>query len=223
MGYSLLSDINGNTLRTKDMHLTPSANKQLEMGKDKIKQILREDFEVMPETGPKKLSVFDFDGTTMDTLYPEIAKPMYKEKTGQDWPFQGWWGRKESLDMDIFDFQPKPDVKRDYQAERANSDTMVVSLTGRRPKLSNEVEAILHANGYRFDRYMYNYGSDTLSNKLEQIGKMLQEFPSIKHVELWDDRNKHIPTFEQWGNDLVKNGRLDSFNMNHVINEQWTK
>ena len=29
MGYSLLSDINGNTLLTKDMKLTPSAEKQL--------------------------------------------------------------------------------------------------------------------------------------------------------------------------------------------------
>ena len=191
--------------------------------KDRIKEILREEVENTPIQGPTKLSVFDFDGTTMDTLYPEIAKPMYKEKTGQDWPHKGWWGRKESLDMNIFDFQPKSDVKRAYQEEKANSDTMVVSLTGRRPKLSNEVEAILHANGYRFDRYLYNYGSDTLSNKLEQLGKLLKEFPSIKSVELWDDRNEHIPTFEQWGNDLVKNGRLESFNMNHVINEQWTK
>jgi hypothetical protein len=191
--------------------------------KERIKEILREDIENLPTQGPKKLSVFDFDGTTMDTLYPEIAKPIYKEKTGENWPHQGWWGRKESLDMDIFDFKPIPEVKKAYQTEKANSDTMVVSLTGRRPKLSNEVEAILHANGYRFDRYLYNYGSDTLSNKLEQLGKLLKEFPSIKSVELWDDRLSHFTTFKQWGNDLVKSGRLDNFKLNEVHNTQWTK
>ena len=35
MGYSLLSDINGNTLLTKDMKLTPSAEKQLNYKKKK--------------------------------------------------------------------------------------------------------------------------------------------------------------------------------------------
>ncbi len=35
MGYSLLSDINGNTLLTKDMKLTPSAEKQLEIKNNK--------------------------------------------------------------------------------------------------------------------------------------------------------------------------------------------
>jgi len=222
MGYSLLSDVNGNTLSTRDMHLTPSGEKQLNM-KSKIKEILREDIENMPAQGPKKLSVFDFDGTTVDTGVPETHKPIWKEKTGTEWPYKGWWGRKESLDMNIFDFPAKPDVKSDYQKERGNSDTMVVSLTGRRPKLKDEVKAILDANGYRFDRYLYNYGSDTLSNKLEQLGDLLDEFPSIKSVKLWDDRDEHIPTFEQWGNGLVEKGRLESFNMNHVLNENWTK
>jgi hypothetical protein len=35
MGYSLLSDINGNTISTKDMKLTPSAEKQLEVKNNK--------------------------------------------------------------------------------------------------------------------------------------------------------------------------------------------
>jgi hypothetical protein len=36
MGYSLLSDINGNSISTKDMKLTPSAEKQLEVKNNKI-------------------------------------------------------------------------------------------------------------------------------------------------------------------------------------------
>ena len=100
---------------------------------------------------------------------PETHKIIYKEKTGEDWPHKGWWGRPESLDMNIFDFKAIPEVKSAYTIERQRPNTMVISLTGRRPKLSNEVEAILNANGYVFDKYLYNYGKDTLSNKIEQI------------------------------------------------------
>jgi hypothetical protein len=187
--------------------------------KENIKRILRED------TGgdPTKLSVFDFDGTTVDTGTPETHKPIWKEKTGTDWPHVGWWGRKESLDMSVFDFKAKPEVKSDYMKERSNPDTMVISLTGRRPKLGNEVKAILDANGYNFDAYLYNYGADTLSNKLEQLGKILSEMSSIVSVELWDDRVDHFKTFQQWGKGLVDSGRLEHFHLHKVPNPQWTK
>lgn len=169
------------------------------------------------------LSVFDFDGTTMDTLEADSGKLIWKEKTGEDWPHKGWWGRIESLNMDVFDFKPKPEVMRDYKAQVANNNTMVVSLTGRLPKLGDSVKAVLDANGYKFDRYLYNYGGSTLPNKLEQMSKLLKEFPSIKVLNMWDDRNEHVPTFKQWGEELVKSGRLDDFNFTHVLNENWTK
>lgn len=200
------------------------------MEKNKIKEILREGTQITTERGrtidPNQittLSVMDFDGTTMDTLTPERAKPIYKEKTGEDWPFKGWWGRPESLNMDIFDFEAKPEVKSDYQTEAANNNTMLISLTGRRKKLGNQVEAILNANGYKFDKYLYNYGSDTLSNKIEQMTNLLKEFPNIRVINMWDDRLSHFEDFNKWGNDLVKSGRLDSFNLTEVPNPQWTK
>ena len=40
-----------------------------------------------------KLSVFDFDGTLIDTPLPDYGKAEYKKKTGEDWPFPGWWGQ----------------------------------------------------------------------------------------------------------------------------------
>ena len=169
------------------------------------------------------LSVFDFDGTTMDTLEADSGKLIWKEKTGEDWPHKGWWGRIESLNMDVFDFKPKPEVMSDYRAEAADNNTMVVSLTGRLPKLGDSVKAVLDANGYKFDRYLYNYGGSTLPNKLEQMGNLLKEFPTIRVLKLWDDRDEHAPTFKQWGEGLVKSGRLDDFNFTHVLNENWTK
>jgi hypothetical protein len=189
------------------------------MEKDKIKQILREG----TNKDVTRIAFFDFDGTTMDTLSPETGKPIYKEKTGKDWPFQGWWGRPESLDMNVFDFKPLPEVKSAFSKEASNPNTLMVSLTGRRKELASKVEAILHANGYKFDKYLYNYGSDTLSNKIEQIGQLLTQFPSVRTIAFVDDRDEHVPSFKALFDDLVKNGRLDSYDFTHVYNEQWTK
>ena len=170
-----------------------------------------------------RLCIMDFDGTTMDTLNPEIGIPIYKEKTGEDWPFKGWWGRPESLDMSIFDFKPLPEVKAAFNKEATNNTTLMVSLTGRRKNLSDKVEAVLHANGYKFDKYLYNYGSDTLSNKLEQIANLLKEFPTVRTIFMADDRNEHVPAFKEYLDSLVKSGRLDDYDFTHVYNEQWTK
>jgi len=35
-------------------------------------------------------------------LDQKIGKETWKEKTGEDWPHLGWWGRATSLDPDIF-------------------------------------------------------------------------------------------------------------------------
>jgi len=170
-----------------------------------------------------KLSVMDFDGTLVDTGIPDTHKPIWKEKTGTDWPHEGWWGRKESLDLSVFDFKTKPEVISDYRKEAANENTMVIMLTGRRAKLGAEVKAVLDSKGLTFDDYLFNYGSDTLTNKIEQVEKILTYNPEIIFLEMWDDRNEHIPTFEEWGNNLVKIGRLQNFKMNHIHNPQWTK
>ena len=46
-----------------------------------------------------ELQVYDFDGTLVNTPVPEVGMAQYLEATGVPWPFQGWWGRKESLEV----------------------------------------------------------------------------------------------------------------------------
>jgi hypothetical protein len=167
--------------------------------------------------------IFDFDGTTMDTLYPEIGKPIYKEKTGNDWAFTGWWGRADSLDMDVFDFKPIPEVKADYDKVANNEDSVKVLLTGRRPNLANHVKAVLDANDYKFDHYLFNYGNDTLTNKIEQINNLLVTYPNIRSINFWDDRKEHAPEFTKFFTNLVETGRIDRFNFVMVFNPQWTE
>ena len=72
--------------------------------------------------------------------------------------------------------------------------------------------------GYKFDKYLYNYGADTLSQKIEQMSILLNEYPTVRTMSLWDDRAEHIVEFKKFGDKLVENGRLDKFDIVHVTN-----
>lgn len=165
------------------------------------------------------LDVFDFDGTLVNTELPQTGKIIWAEETGTPWPHRGWWGREESLSLEVFEQPANPKVVLDWKDSWADESKMVIMLTGRMPKLSNHVEAILQKHNLKFDRYLYNYGGRTLENKLDQMSKILKEFPTIKTLRMWDDRDEHVPTFKQWGNGLVENGRLDEFVFTHVISD----
>jgi len=191
--------------------------------KKNLRKMLLEDV-----TGPTKLYVFDFDATLVDTPLPEVGRRIWKEKYGFDFPSKsadeveknkkitGWWGRKESLDMDTFDMPMIPEVKSAYDSVKNNPDVMKVMLTGRRGNLSDEVKKILDDKGLKFDMYLFNNKSDTLTAKLDYLNDILTNNPNIKDVTLFDDRTEHIPTFQKWGDDLVANGRLNDFVMNHI-------
>jgi hypothetical protein len=164
----------------------------------------------------KKLSVFDFDGTLVNTPLPEEGKKEYKEKTGQDWPHAGWWGQPMSLDSEIFDMNIIPSVIRAYLKEINDPNTMVVMVTGRINKLSGLVKKILDDNGLKFHEYHFNNGGSTESAKKKTFDKILSQNPSITEMELWDDRIEHIPIFQAWGDEKLDSDRLDKFNINVV-------
>ena len=164
----------------------------------------------------KKLSVFDFDGTLVNSPLPEEGKKEYKEKTGEDWPHAGWWGQPLSLDSEIFDVNIIPSVIRAYLKEINDSNTMVVMVTGRINKLSGLVKKILDDNGLKFHEYHFNNGGSTESAKKKTFDKILSENPSITEMEVWDDRLEHIPVFQAWGDEKLESDRLDKFNINVV-------
>lgn len=165
--------------------------------KEIIKKMIREGL----EDNITKISIFDFDGTLMATPEPETGMKIYKEKTGKDWPFQGWWGRNESLDMDIFDIKPISSVIADYNKERVKPNTRVIMMTGRIPKNADYVEKILNKYNITFDEYIYKKASDTLSFKINNLEEMLKSYSKLKEIEIWEDRVLHSKAFEEWGAD----------------------
>ena len=107
-------------------------------------------------------------------------------------------------------------VKKTYDEEKPNQDTLMVMMTGRMSRLSKEVESILSAKGLKFDKYIYNHGGSTLDSKIDSLNKLLQEYPKVIDVLLNDDRLEHVPSFEAWGKAQIESGRLKVFNINVV-------
>lgn len=167
--------------------------------RDTIKRILKEGKESDDIT---RIAVFDFDGTLVNSPLPDEGKMEYEEKTGQKWPYGGWWGRAESLDGEIFDIQTIPSVISDYRAERKDPNTLVVMLTGRIKRLAPQVEQILSDNNIDFDEYHYNDGGSTLTFKINVLNQLLSEHPNVTSIKLWEDRVEHADSFKAWGGTL---------------------
>ena len=99
----------------------------------------------------RKLAVYDFDGTLMDSPMPDPGKQIWKEKTGEEYPHKGWWGRKESLNTDVFDIKPFPSILSLLKKDVSDPDTHTIILTSRLERLRPELENILRLNGIVVD------------------------------------------------------------------------
>lgn len=153
-----------------------------------------------------KVSVFDFDGTLIDTTMPDVGKEMWKKATGEDYPHRGWWGRRESLDLSIFPNEVFPDMQAEFNKAKADENTFVTLVTGRITPLANQVNAILNKHNLKFDDVIltgdkrFNDGArDTLTFKINYLNSLQKQFPNLKQIEFWDDRDHHQATFIQWG------------------------
>lgn len=146
-----------------------------------------------------KISIFDFDGTLMKTPDSKEGKKQWEEFYGKKYPHIGWWGKPESLDDAVFDIQPIESTVSDYKKETENPNTFVIMLTGRLPHQSSQVEELLALHNIYFKEYHYKSNGDTLTSKLNTIKSLLNRFPQVKEVEMWEDREAHVIAFEEWG------------------------
>lgn len=137
-----------------------------------------------------RVSFFDFDGCLFNCPVPETGKGQYFEKTGVPYPHDGWWGRKESLDLDVFDIQPFYKMDKIFRSEAENPESRVVLLTNRRGKLEKYVRAVLDKHSYKFD--VYNL-QNTNEDKGQRLRKILEEhFPDALAAYFYDDDPTHL-------------------------------
>ena len=148
----------------------------------------------------KRLISFDFDDTLCHTPKPEEGKEIWKEKTGTDWPYGGWWGKAESINPEIFDIPVNPWVYQKYLEAVSDPDNYVILATGRLnkvPDMLNHVKTILNNNNISFDEIHLNWGGDTYKFKTKLFEEKIEEL-GVKEFVMYDDRQEHLVKFEEW-------------------------
>ena len=146
-----------------------------------------------------KLAFYDFDGTLAASPTPENGREKYKEVTGKVFPYEGWWGRPESLEP--FDIKFYPTTVEFYKKSMADPNCMTILLTNRIPKLEQIVKDKLDKAGLIFDDYSFKPRRE---EKPERIEKYLHRFPDVTDVEIHDDQQDQLAPFAQWAKQMEK-------------------
>ncbi len=132
----------------------------------------------------KRLAIYDFDGTLIDSPEPDPGKQIWKEKTGEEYPHKGWWGRKESLDTDVFEIKPFPTILAKLKADMADPDTSTIILTSRMEKLRPQLENIMSLNGIVVDDLILKKGNETKGDVILNIDRYNED---LEEIVVYDD------------------------------------
>jgi len=143
---------------------------------------------------PTQLHFYDFDGT----LFRSPWQPPWWKTLGKGW----WWQHEYSLDEPCVPSDPGSDwwigpTVQDAKKSTGNPAVYAVVATARnaRPPHNKRIPELLRAQGLRFDEVHLNPGSEGENFKKDLIKSLLREHPSIKRVEVWDDKAEHVAAF----------------------------
>lgn len=149
----------------------------------------------------KRIVSYDFDGTLCFTPEPIEGEKIWKRETGTDWPYTGWWSKKETLDLNIFDIPVNQFVYNKYLQDvvrqEEDKDTFILLATGRLERLRKEVELVLNHHNLSFDMVALNPGMNTYTFKTRLFEKLINEYNPDVFV-MYDDRHEHLVNFEKW-------------------------
>ena len=133
----------------------------------------------------ERLVAFDMDGTLMNTPLQEVGMKVWSLVKGTPYPHKGWWGRPESLDLDVFDIKPFPSMLKQLEKELSTPNTCVIILTSRMNKLRPQVQAVLDANNIDVDYLDMKYDG---RDKGQKILSYIEQMPDLEEVSVFDDR-----------------------------------
>jgi hypothetical protein len=142
------------------------------------------------------LAFFDMDGCLFDTPHPENGKHIWSNYYRKPYPHIGWWGRLESMDLNVFTIKPRPHVYEMWkELYEKGFETRV--LTSRMPKFESIIQTILCDNDINMEEVLTSKGSLTKGQRILQIvnDAIAQGFV-VKEVQFFDDRMKEIVTVE---------------------------
>lgn len=157
----------------------------------------------------EELHVFDFDGTLVDTPTPVDGMASYRNATGNEWPYQGWWGRAESLEPPLtMGVGPALD---DYRESVMNEKVVRVMMTGRRIKLKKSVEAVMRTFDIECHEHLFNgTGHSTLVYKQTELRRLVKKYKP-KRVKIWEDRVSHAREFQDMEEEFCREHGVHSW------------
>lgn len=142
----------------------------------------------------KVYEFFDFDGSLIDSPLPEYGKEMWKEVKGTEYPHLGWWGRPESLDLNVFDIKANPVVKQAL-LEAVEKKHHRYILTSRILRLEKEVKAVLAHNG--LDGVFDGFSFFSPRDKGQRILDMISGHEDlVSEIKVYEDREKEFIALE---------------------------
>ena len=159
----------------------------------------------------KKLAFYDFDSTLIESPMPEEGKEQWAEYYGQPYPHKGWWGRAESLDMNVFDIDVFDNIVSLARNDIQDPNTRAYILTSRLERLRPQLTAILDSIGLHFDELILKKDERSKGQVvLDEIAK----YPDVERVDVYDDNyEREITSFKSVRNDIPENIQ---FNIFHV-------
>ena len=156
----------------------------------------------------KRLCAFDLDGTIFNFPMPETGKSMWEKYYGTNFKYQGWWGRPESLDLNVFDIKPFPSVLNQLKDEQSKPNTYAIILTSRIEKLRPQVQAVLDANNIEVDKLDMKRSEKT---KGQKILRYVEEFPGLREINVYEDRDTDIQSYETIRPQIPENIRFNVY------------
>jgi hypothetical protein len=135
-----------------------------------------------------KLYMFDFD----DTLFRSPQEP---ERYNGSY----WWNSAKSLEDTNENMWIEKTVNK---ARLASEDKSILSImcTARqdRPEIVFSVNSLLRDKGLYFDKLFYkNINTSTSEYKAETIGMMLDAYPNVDEVHVWEDNQENIQAIKE--------------------------
>lgn len=159
----------------------------------------------------KKLLIFDFDDTLFFTpRKSEEGLALISKEVGKK--VSGWWGRPESLSMDLFDIPINPTMEKIYHE---NENNRRVLATGRIKKCEDAVKEILHTHNIFMDKYYFCDHRKTIEFKLDVFSNEIHN-GNFDQVLIYDDREEHLPYFIDFRDKIISHYKVDCV-INQVI------
>lgn len=137
-----------------------------------------------------KLMFWDFDGTLFNSPLPENGKQLYKELYDKEYPYQGWWGRLESLDPK-FNIQPNIEVLNIFRSHEG-VNTFNYILTSRLSKFTNHIKELCIKFNIDVRGIMVMSNLDKGQRILHTVKEYISNNVTISEVHFYDDRDKEI-------------------------------